>query len=152
MSYEHLAGKPKGDFKIDEAVLFSFPEEDLAVIERDWETIMNKIRAGKAHELSEGDTLYLAACTKGETAASVRRQPFSEVPAKQRAYSLKASYMTQILRKYIFGNAKNPRIIKSADVLITPGSKLSCPSGIYLRYGQGLLRHDPIAAKGAFWH
>lgn len=117
MSYEHLADKPKGDFRIDEAVLFSFPEEDLVIIEHDWETIMNKVRAGRAHELSEGDTLYLAACTKGATAASVRQQPFSEIPAKQRAYSLKSSYMTQILNKYIFGNAVNPRIIKSADDL-----------------------------------
>lgn len=119
MSYEHLAGKPKDDFRIDEVVLFSFPEEDLVIIERDWETIINKIRAGQAHELSEGDTLYLAACTKGANAASVRQQPFSEIPAKQRAYSLKSSYMTQILKKYIFGNAENPRIIKSADILYT---------------------------------
>lgn len=86
MSYEHLADKPKGDFRIDEAVLFSFPEEDLAIIEHDWETIMEKVRAGRAHELSEGDTLYLAACTKGANASSVRQQPFSELPAKQRAY------------------------------------------------------------------
>ena len=117
MSYEHLADKPKGDYRIDEAVLFSFPEEDLAIIEHDWETIMEKVRAGRAHELSEGDTLYLAACTKGANASSVRQQPFSELPAKQRAYSLKSSYMTQILNKYIFGNAESPRIIKSADVL-----------------------------------
>lgn len=117
MSYEHLADKPKGDFRIDEAVLFSFPDEDLAIIEHDWKTIMEKVRAGRAHELSEGDTLYLAACTKGANASSVRQQPFSELPAKQRAYSLKSSYMTQILNKYIFGNAESPRIIKSADVL-----------------------------------
>lgn len=91
MSYEHLADKPKGDFRIDEAVLFSFPEEDLAIIEHDWETIMEKVRAGRAHELSEGDTLYLAACTKGANASSVRQQPFSELPAKQRAYALKVS-------------------------------------------------------------
>ena len=117
MSYEHLADKPKGDYRIDESVLFSFPEEDLAIIEHDWETIMEKVRAGRAHELSEGDTLYLAACTKGANASSVRQQPFSELPAKQRAYSLKSSYMTQILNKYIFGNAESPRIIKSADVL-----------------------------------
>ena len=117
MSYEHLADRPKGDFRIDEAVLFSFPEEDLAIIEHDWETIMEKVRAGRAHELSEGDTLYLAACTKGATAASVRQQPFSEIPAKQRAYSLKSSYMTQVLNKYVFGNVDNPRIIKSANVL-----------------------------------
>lgn len=112
MSYEHLADRPKGDFRIDEAILFSFPKEDLIIIEHDWETIINKVRAGKAHEISEGDTLYLAACTKGANASSVRPQPFSRVPAKQRAYSLKASYMTQILNKYIFGDVQDPRIIR----------------------------------------
>ena len=112
MSYEHLADRPKGDFHIDEAILFSFPEEDLIIIEHDWETIISKIRAGKAHEISEGDTLYLAACTKGANAGSVRPQPFSPVMAKQRAYSLKSSYMTQILNKYIFGDVQNPRIIR----------------------------------------
>lgn len=112
MSYEHLSGVPKGDYKIDEAILFSFPEEDLIIIENDWETIMNKVRTGRAHELSEGDTMYLAACTKGANASTVRQQPFSDIPAKQRAYSLKASYMTQILNKFIFGNEENPRIIR----------------------------------------
>lgn len=112
MSYEHLADRQKGDFRIDEAILFSFPEEDLIIIEHDWETIINKVRAGKAHEISEGDTLYLAACTKGANASSVRPQPFSPVMAKQRAYSLKSSYMTQILNKYIFGDVQNPRIIR----------------------------------------
>lgn len=112
MSYEHIKDIPKGDYRIDEAILFSFPEEDLIIIEQDWETIISKIRAGKAHEISEGDTLYLAACTKGANASSVRPQPFSHIPAKQRAYSLKASYMTQILNKYIFGNEQNPRIIR----------------------------------------
>lgn len=117
MSYEHRADRPKEEFQIDKAILFRFPEEDLAIIRRDWETIMEKVRAGRAHEISEGDTLYLAACTKGSTAASVRRQPCSQIPAKQRAYSLKASYMTQILNKYIFGSGEDPRIIKSVDIL-----------------------------------
>lgn len=119
MSYEHLVDRSKGDFRIDEAVLFSFPEEDLAIIKHDWETIMKKVRTGRAHEISEGDTLYLSACTKGANAASVRQQPFSEIPAKQRAYSLKSSYMTQILNRYIFGNEEKPCIIRSADVLRT---------------------------------
>ena len=112
MSYEHLPDIPKGDCKIDAAILFSFPEEDLIIIEHDWETIMNKVRSGRAHELSEGDTMYLAACTKGASAATVRQQPFSTIAAKQRAYSLKSSYMTQILNKYIFGNVQNPKIIR----------------------------------------
>ena len=119
MSYEHLPNTPKGDFTIDEAVLFSFPEEDLVIIEHDWKTIMDKVRNGKAHEISEGDTLYLAACTKGATALSVRPQPFSDIPAKQRAYSLKVSYMTQILNSYIFGTAQNECIVKDWRRLIT---------------------------------
>lgn len=113
MSYEHLTDRPKGDFSIDKAVLFSFPVEDLVIIEQDWKTIMGKVRAGRAHEISEGDTLYLAACTKGATSASVRQQPFSDIPAKQRAYSLKASYMTQILNKYIFGDEEDEKIVKN---------------------------------------
>lgn len=117
MSYEHIADKPKGDFTIDEAVLFSFPEEDLSIIEHDWQTIMEKVRSGKAHEISEGDTMYLAACTKGANASSVRQQPFSTAMAKQRAYSLKSSYMTQILNKYIFGNVESERVIKAVNTL-----------------------------------
>ena len=112
MSYEHVKGVSKGEFHIDAAILFQFPEEDLIIIEQDWEKIMYKVRMGLAHEISEGDTMYLAACTKGANAASVRRQPFSQIPAKQRAYSLKGSYMTQVLNKYIFGDVQNPRIIR----------------------------------------
>lgn len=111
MSYEHKKDIPKGEFKIDKVVLFNFPIEDLVIIERDWNIIMKKVRDGKAHLISEGDTMYLAACTKGANASSVRKQPFSDTMAKQRAYSLKSSYMTQILNKYIFGNATNERII-----------------------------------------
>ncbi|MBQ7266416.1 MAG: restriction endonuclease [Firmicutes bacterium] len=111
MSYEHKKDVPKSEFTIDKAVLFSFPEEDLLIIENDWKTIIDKIRNGQAHLISEGDTMYLAACTKGANASSVRQQPFSDIPAKQRAYSLKSSYMTQILNQYIFGTATNERII-----------------------------------------
>lgn len=117
MSYEHKADVPKGMFTIDEAVLFSFPEEDLLIIEQDWEIIMDKVRHGLAHTISESDTFYLAACTKGASAKSVRKQPFSDIPAKQRAYSLKSSYMTQILNSYIFGKAKSERVIKDWRVL-----------------------------------
>lgn len=117
MSYEHRDDVPKGDLSIDKAILFSFPEEDLRIIEHDWETIITKVRKGLAHEITEGDTLYLAACTKGANAASVRKQPFSDIPAKQRAYSLKSSYMTQILRRYIFGMEENERIVKDWHVL-----------------------------------
>ncbi|MDO8336114.1 MAG: Sau3AI family type II restriction endonuclease [Candidatus Saccharibacteria bacterium] len=83
-------------------VLFSFPVEDLAVIQRDWETIRDKILAGKAHELSEGDTFYLAACRKGSggVGEKLRKQPFSDVGAKSRAFSLKPSYVNRIINDF----------------------------------------------------
>lgn len=112
MSYEHRKDIPKEDFTVDKAILFSFPVEDLIIIEQDWEKIINKIKRGEAHLITEGDTLYLAACTKGASAASVRPQPFSSILAKQRAYSLKPSYMTRILNTYVFGEKQDEHIIK----------------------------------------
>lgn len=113
MSYEHRYDVPKTDYTIDKAILFSYPEEDLLIIEQDWQKIISKIRAGEAHLLTEGDTLYLAACTKGSTAEkSYRRQPFSDIPAKQRAYSLKSSYMTRVLNMFVFGNCRDEHIVK----------------------------------------
>lgn len=59
MSYEHKKDIPKGEFKIDKAILFSFPMEDLVIIERDWNIIMKKVRDGQAHLISEGDTMCI---------------------------------------------------------------------------------------------
>lgn len=112
MLYEYIKDVSKGDFKIDEAVLFSFPEEDLMIIKNDWNKIISKIRMGKAHEISESDTLYLGACTKGANSSSLRKQPYSDTLAMQRAYSLKTSYMTYLLNEYIYGNKKSESIIK----------------------------------------
>jgi DNA mismatch repair protein MutH len=80
-------------------LLFEFPLEDLGIIRRDWETIKQKIEDGKAHELSEGDTYYLGACRKGSGGVNekLRDQPFSEVKAKSRAFSLKPSYVNRII-------------------------------------------------------
>ena len=64
--------------------------------------IVTKIKAGKAHEISEGDTIYLGACTKGATRdSSYRKQPYSDIPAKQRAFSLKLNYVNLIIKEDI---------------------------------------------------
>ncbi len=76
---------------------WKYPTEDLEIIKKDWLKIQQKVKEGKAHELSEGDTFYLGACTKGANANSTRKQPFSEIPAKQRAYSLKQGYVNHII-------------------------------------------------------
>ena len=95
--YLHQAGYDILDLIIKLVDEWSFPSTDLEIIKKDWETITQKIANGKAHELSEGDTFYLGACTKGANSLSVRKQPFSEIPAKQRAYSFKQGYVNHII-------------------------------------------------------
>ena len=85
------------DFIIKLVDEWNFPSTDLEIIKKDWETIKQKIAEGKAHELSEGDTFYLGACTKGANASTVRQQPFSDILAKQRAYSFKQGYVNHII-------------------------------------------------------
>jgi DNA mismatch repair protein MutH len=80
-------------------LLFGFPSDDLEIIKRDWETIRRKIEEGRAHELSEGDTYYLGACRKGSGGENetLNKQPFSDILAKSRAFSLKPSYVNRII-------------------------------------------------------
>ena len=84
-------------------------------IEEDWKYIIKKIRDGKAHELSEADTMYLGACPKGANAGSVREQPFNDIPAMQRAFCFKNSYMTQLVRKYIGDYSNVEKVLKGTE-------------------------------------
>jgi DNA mismatch repair protein MutH len=79
--------------------IWQFPSTDLKIIKDDWELIVNKIKDGKAHELSEGDTIYLGACTKGANKNSVVSQPYSKEKAMKRAFSLKSKYLNFIIEK-----------------------------------------------------
>ncbi|WOV87391.1 Sau3AI family type II restriction endonuclease [Sporosarcina oncorhynchi] len=101
MFYKWLPEVKRADYRIIKSHLHKFTEEDLEIIKQDWQLINNKIKAGLAHELSEADTNYLAASTKGANKNSLRAQPFNNVSAMQRAYSLKQSYMTVLIRKII---------------------------------------------------
>lgn len=110
--------KNRLDYKIHYAKIFSPPEEDLRIIEQDYNTIITKIRDGKAHELSEGDTIYLGAATKASTSSDRRNQPFSNIKAKPRAFAFKNSYMTYILNNYIVpGKSTYEAIIKNPATL-----------------------------------
>lgn len=102
------------DYRIDYVKLFFPPEQDRKIIEHDFEVIKKKIRDGKAHELSEGDTLYLGAAPKAATSKDRRKQPCSEKLAKPRAFAFKSSYMTYVLNNYIVpGKCTYEPIIKT---------------------------------------
>lgn len=104
VSYLREEGQMLGDQLVKIAKLIRFddlPKKDKKIIQDDWETIVAKIRAGKAHELSEGDTLYLAACTKGVNGKSLRTQHDTDLMAKPRAFSFKSGYMTALIRRQL---------------------------------------------------
>lgn len=112
--YEYLPKLPRTEWTISKVVLYEMQKNpaDLEIIKEDWETINQYVKEGRAEELTEGATNYLAACTKGKNKSSVRHQPYSSILAKQRAYSLKSGYMTSLMRKYIFGDSFSESIIK----------------------------------------
>ncbi|NYV27625.1 restriction endonuclease [Streptobacillus felis] len=105
------------DYKIDYVNLFKFPEKDLKIIISDYKIIIDKIKDGKAHELSESDTMYLGACTKGATAKSslVPQYYNKQVKAKKRAFSLKQSYMKFVLNEYIIGESLSENIMGDSE-------------------------------------
>ena len=110
MFYEHEKDKYKYDYIISQVFLYQFSklsEEDQLIILHDYETILNKIKAGNAHLISESDTFYLGACPKGVNSKDKVSQPFSPIKAMKRAFCFKNSYMTQLLRKSVFNNAQN---------------------------------------------
>ena len=87
--------------------LFTPPKEDLDIIIQDYKKIIDKLREGKAHEISESDTLYLGACTKGATAEkSTKPQYYGDhTPARKRNFCLKRQYMDYVLHQYVLNDA-----------------------------------------------
>lgn len=116
VSYLYEPDKSPLDYEIQSAVQWGFPDEDLPQIKRDWETVVNKVRAGHAEDISGSDTLYLEACTKARDASVRTGQPFSDVPAKPRAWALKASYMTAVQRRILDELRSIPREVGEKDL------------------------------------
>ncbi len=98
--------KERFDYQIKFVNLFTPPKQDLQIIISDYNKINAKIKAGLAHELSEGDTLYLGACTKGKTAIDSMVPQFygTQIFAKKRNFCFKVSYMNFVLNNYVLKN------------------------------------------------
>lgn len=95
--YLHIKGSQVYDYKFLFRVLWQLPDKDLLLIKKDYDTIADKVRRGEAHLLSEGDTIYLGACRKGQKGDSPQSQPYSDAKANKRAFSLKPAYMRYLL-------------------------------------------------------
>lgn len=96
MAYEYLRDTAPEDYPIILADELKIPEDDFPQLLADWQTVVQKVRDGKAHEISSSDTLYLEACTKAANSRVRREQPFGE-PAKPRAWAFKRAYIDVLL-------------------------------------------------------
>ncbi len=110
-----IPGQTMSDYIIEKVFLYEWFEEDMEVILEDYNRIVEKIKQGKAHELSESDGNYLSTCTKGAgKGKDFRSQPFSDTLAKQRAWELKSSYMTYLINHKIFNQVDQESILATA--------------------------------------
>lgn len=100
-----------GEYKVNLVDFWDTIENDFNQIKDDWNFIVNKIKTGKAHELSEGDTYYLGACTKGgNKLSSMQEQPFSHELAPGRALCFKSSYIKSIYKILLNKKANRPKL------------------------------------------
>lgn len=99
MFYLHENGLNVVDLIFKIVRLWNFPDVDRKIIQDDWEKLHWKMTHGLAHEISEGDTLYLGACPKGsKSGAEMRIQYIPNAPkAQQRAYTIKSKYLNTII-------------------------------------------------------
>ncbi len=104
--YLHVSGSEIYDYEFLFRVLWQLPDKDIQLIKQDYDTIADKVRKGEAHLLSEGDTLYLGACRKGQKGDKPQPQPNSDIKANKRAFSLKPAYMRYIL-SHVVNNGTN---------------------------------------------
>jgi len=110
--YLYEKRKRISEYKILDAILWEYPEEDLRIIRDDWNVIARMVKEGRAHEISERHTMYLAACRKGiSNDKDSQRQPYSDEKALRRAFSLKQSYVGQIWK-----SADSESIVRCANM------------------------------------
>lgn len=114
MFYIHDADKETVDLIFELIDKWSPSAKDLAIIRADWETIVCKVKEGKAHEISEGDTLYLGACTKAANSSVHIKQPYSDILAKPRAFALKSAYVKGIWQE--LSGKKTKSISKNTNI------------------------------------
>lgn len=113
MFYLYLKGQDILDYEFKFIHLLELLKDisarDIEQIKKDWEFIVDKIKKGEAHLLSEGDTYYLGACTKAKNNLVFRDQPHSEIKAKPRAFSLKQTYLNFLVQTKLLGRSEDAR-------------------------------------------
>ena len=134
--YLYSIGIHPSMFEITDYYLLEFENSlQYKIIERDWNIIHDKIKKGLAHEISESDTEFLAACTKGANSSILVDQFNSNIKAKPRAYSFKSFFITYIYRNLIHNLSPYSPLVSEDEWMMNPleeiyKEKLSIYSGL----------------------
>ena len=111
--------------KITKVHLLKILEEDLPTIINDYQKIAQKIKEGRAHELSERDGMYLSTSRKGAgKGRDLTPQPFSDAPANKRAWSFKQSYITRLYQETIFTSEELESIARATKDTSKPFTQI----------------------------
>lgn len=95
------------DLTIIRAAVWRPSDEERRIIKDDWEKIRGMVEEGRAHEISEGMSLLLGACTKAADGTKRTKQAKSAEMAKPRAFALKQSF-AQTIYESLSANHKPP--------------------------------------------
>ena len=106
--YVHDISKPRSEYIVPYVFVWTMDDEVLNELNADYLLILDKIKSGNAHHIHQSDHKSLTLCPKhGGTfkdpndRKSKTTQPFSDSPAEIRAFRLKNSYMTKVIRRYL---------------------------------------------------
>ena len=95
-------------FKFAKLIRFDdFREDYKGEICNDWKLIVDKVNSGKGPELSEADTMFLAACRKGNKGDTIPR----------RAFAYKQTFMNVIYDLYLNNIEPTPPIVKNIKAI-----------------------------------
>jgi DNA mismatch repair protein MutH len=97
--------------------------EEMILFKRDWNVIQGYVKEGRAHELSEGLTPLLGACTKSSDAKKTVKQRVGEIEAKPRAFALKQAFVTEIFRSLVSRTIPEAVENSHADLINKPMNK-----------------------------
>ncbi len=106
--YVHDKDLPRSEYLIKYVFIWKMTDGVLTELNPDYQLILNKIKAGQAHQIHQSDHNNLTLCPKhGGTfkdpndRKSKTTQPFSDSPAEIRAFRLKNSYMTKVIQRHL---------------------------------------------------
>jgi DNA mismatch repair protein MutH len=95
--YEWMPDTAVADLRVRRVLLHERDDLDELALREAYEHVQHQVRAGRAHELSESDTWGVGPATKDARARGVP-QPFSDEPARRRAFAWRPAYTTRLFQ------------------------------------------------------